>query len=180
MSFFFFFSQSLFNFGRFHHKNNNFSSVDAHINTTEPPALLPLYHHHGNTTNPPGTGGSMTSSWRLCREVYTPPPASASDPSLHISGGPSQLAKRRDGGKRNKTTTTAKTVKQTRGPAHGCAGVIGLRCGQQQLKSVTPLGPHPSGFQHRPWPLAHARLQPRTGNTQLGNASMSGTHTATL
>lgn len=40
-----------------------------------------------------------------------------------------------------------------------------------------PPGPHPSGFQHRPWPLTHAQLQPRTGNTQPGNASMSHTHT---
>lgn len=36
----------------------------------------------------------------------------------------------------------------------------GLHCGQQQLKSVTP-GPHPSGFQHQPWPLTHTKLQPR-------------------
>ena len=54
-------------------------------------------------------------------------------------------------------------------------GFAGLRCGQQQLKSVTP-GPHPSGFQHQPWPLTHTRLQPRNGGTQQGNASMSDRH----
>ncbi len=51
----------------------------------------------------------------------------------------------------------------------------GLWCGQQQLKSVTP-GPHPSGFQHQPWPLTHTKLQPGNGSTQQGNASVSETH----
>lgn len=51
----------------------------------------------------------------------------------------------------------------------------GLWCGQQQLKSVTP-GPHPSGFHHQPWPLTRTKLQPGTGSTQLGNASVSLRH----
>lgn len=46
----------------------------------------------------------------------------------------------------------------------------GLHCGQQQLKSVTP-GPHPSGFQHQPWPLTHTKLQPRVWKHASGKCS---------